>query len=201
MKTITLLANLLEYPGPGIDERLAAAEGIAGNFVRQMRMLTDGEREELYSATFDINPSCVPYAGIHLFGEENFKRGEFMAALFARYGETGFAVNEDLPDHLANLLRFAGTAEETERRELAEFCILGPLQKMIASLDMTNPYHSLLEAMRFALKAAMPGICAAPSPLEQMRNASPCASTGCASCGPVVECDAEPPVKLVPTYA
>jgi nitrate reductase delta subunit len=107
MKTVALLASLLEYPAPGFDDRLAVAEPAASGFVRQMRALSSEEREELFSATFDINPSCVPYAGIHLFGEENFKRGEFMAALFARYEETGFVPNGDLPDHLANLLRFA----------------------------------------------------------------------------------------------
>lgn len=193
MKTISLLASLLEYPGPGFDAHLAAAAPAAPGFVRQMHTLSAEEREELFSATFDINPSCVPYAGIHLFGEENFKRGEFMAALFARYEETGFAPNGDLPDHLANLLRFAARANDAERRELAEFCLLGPLQKMTASLDRTNPYHSLLESVRAALEDELPGIRPAASPLEQMRE-TPCPSTGCASCGPLAE--SEP----VPTY-
>ncbi|TSA32891.1 MAG: hypothetical protein D4R65_08815 [Verrucomicrobiaceae bacterium] len=191
MKTVTLLASLLEYPGPGFDDRLDAAESAASGFVRQMRALSAEEREELFSSTFDINPSCVPYAGIHLFGEENFKRGEFMAALFARYEETGFVPNGDLPDHLANLLCFAAGAEDAERRELAEFCLLGPLQKMTASLDGTSPYQALLESVRAALEDALPGIRPAASPLEQMRS-TPCASNGCASCGPL----AEP----VPTY-
>ena len=186
MKTISLLANLLEYPGPEFDARLAEAEPAAGGFVAQMRELSSGDREELFSATFDINPSCVPYAGIHLFGEENFKRGEFMAALFARYEETGFVPNGDLPDHLANLLRFAAGAGDAERRELAEFCLLGPLQKMISSLDGTNPYRALLESVRSALEDALPGIRPAQSPLEQMRGA-PCTSVGCGSCAPVAD--------------
>jgi len=190
MKTFLLLADLLEYPGAGFGKHLDAAEGVADGFVRPMRMLPDGEREELFSATFDINPSCVPYAGVHLFGEENFKRGELMAALSARYGETGFVPNGDLPDHLANLLRFAARVDEAERRELTKFCILGPLGKMTASLDAANPYRALLESVRSALESSMPGLCAAPIPQDQVR-AVPCASAGCASCGP------EP----VPTYA
>lgn len=186
MKTVALLASLLEYPGPGFDARLAAAEHAASGFVRQIRALSAGEREELFSSTFDINPSCVPYAGVHLFGEENFKRGEFMAALFARYEEAGFVPNGDLPDHLANLLRFAAGADDAERRELAEFCLLGPMQKMTASLDGKNPYRDLLESVRTALEKALPGIRPAASPLEQMRD-TPCASTGCTSCGPLAE--------------
>lgn len=184
MKTIPLLADLLEYPGPGFEEYLAAAEAVAGDFVRAMGLLTEGEREELYSATFDINPSCVPYAGIHLFGEENFKRGEFMAALFARYAETGFTSNGDLPDHVANLLRFSAAAGEAERRELMEFCLLGPLDKMTASLALDNPYRTLLETVQSTLKEAMPGISAAPSLLGQV---GPCASAGCSSCGSVTQ--------------
>ncbi len=194
MKTVILLANLLEYPGPEFDSRLAAAESASPGFVGQMCALSAEDREELFSATFDINPSCVPYTGIHLFGEENFKRGEFMAALFARYEETGFVPNGDLPDHLANLLRFAASADDAECRELAEFCMLGPLQKMTKSLDETNPYHALLESVRTALEEALPGILPATSPFDQMRS-TPCVSTGCASCLPVSELE---PVK---TYA
>lgn len=186
MKTISLLASLLEYPGPDFDDALAAAEPSAPDFVARMRALPVEDREELFSNTFDINPACVPYAGIHLFGEENFKRGELMAGLFARYEETGFVPNGDLPDHIANLLRFAVEAEPAERSELAEFCLLGPLQKMSASLDEANPYHALLWSVRAALESALPGVRPALSPLDQMRSA-PCSSisAGCSSCSPL----------------
>lgn len=180
MNTLSLLANLLEYPGPGYEEHLAAAEPAAAGFVRRMRQMAEGEREELYCATFDINPSCVPYTGVHLFGEENFKRGEYMAALFARYAESGFTGNGDLPDHIANLLRFSTTVSETESRELAGFCLLGPLEKMTASLEGGNPYRELLETVQSALHDAMPGISAEPDPQER---AGSCVSAGCASCG------------------
>lgn len=188
MKTIAILAPLLEYPGPDLDNALAAAEASAPDFVAQMLELSVEDREELFSNTFDINPACVPYAGIHLFGEENFKRGELMAGLFARYEETEFVPNGDLPDHIANLLRFAVEADPAERRELAEFCLLGPLQKMSASLDEANPYHALLKSVRAALESALPDVRPALSPLEQMRNA-PCSSVaaGCSSCSPLAE--------------
>ena len=64
------------------SDRDAATTALA-RFAAGMSPLTTDEREELYTATFDVTPACVPYVSIHLFGEENFKRGEFMAALHA----------------------------------------------------------------------------------------------------------------------
>lgn len=149
---LTTLAQQLEYPHSGSDDL-----------------------QELYTATFDVTPVCVPYVSIHLFGEENFKRGEFMAALNARYVETGFATNGELADHIAVLLRFAAQVDEVERRELAEFCLLGPLEKMIAALPEANPYRQVLEAV----KAEFAGVQAAPLPVELMQTHG----VGCAGCG------------------
>jgi nitrate reductase delta subunit len=150
--------------------------------------LSQDEREELYTATFDVTPACVPYVSIHLFGEENFKRGEFMAALSARYAAAGFETRGELPDHLSVLLRFLAQTDEAERRELVQFCLLGPLGKMIVSLSDENPYRALLKAVREVLTVAYPDLQAALSPLEQMQShgaACTTADTGCGGCGSV----------------
>jgi len=152
MNNLLKLARALEYPHDGTDER-----------------------QELYTATFDVTPVCVPYVSIHLFGEENFKRGEFMAALHARYAEVGFTTNGELADHLAVLLRYAAQADEAERRELAEFCLLGPVRKMTAALAKDNPYRAVLEAVL----AEFPDVQQAPAPVEQMQQHG----GGCAGCG------------------
>jgi nitrate reductase molybdenum cofactor assembly chaperone NarJ/NarW len=152
-------------------------------FVGAMSALSPDEREELYTATFDVMPACVPYVSIHLFGEENFKRGEFMAGLQARYAEAGFSAGGELPDHLCVLLRFAAQAGETERRELVEFCLLGPLGRMMEGLSEANPYRALLESVRETLQSACPGVRPAASPVEQMRShGTACDGTG-AGCG------------------
>lgn len=168
------MARLLEYP-TGQDYTA---------FSPALAALSQDEREELYTATFDVTPACVPYVSIHLFGEENFKRGEFMAALRARYTAAGLETCGELPDHLSVLLRFLAQTDETERRELVQFCLLGPLGKMIASLSDENPYHALLEAVREVLAGAYPDLQAAPSPLEQMQTHSACSTvaTGCGGC-------------------
>jgi nitrate reductase molybdenum cofactor assembly chaperone NarJ/NarW len=180
--SLTALAALLEYPGADFAARLARAAGPAplARFEAGMSALSPDEREELYTATFDVAPACVAYVGIHLFGEENSKRGEFMAGLNARYEQAGFACPGELPDHLAVLLRYAADTDEAERRELVEFCLLGPLGKMIDALAGDNPYRALLEAVREVLQAAFPGVQPALSPLEQMKQHSgKCVADAC----------------------
>ncbi|MBI5387238.1 MAG: molecular chaperone TorD family protein [Verrucomicrobia bacterium] len=179
------LAHLLEYPGGDFEARVSAAPSSASFacFSTAMLALSPNEREELYTATFDVTPACVAYVSIHLFGEENFKRGEFMARLHERYSQAGFTTGGELPDHLSVLLRFAAETGEAECRELAEFCLLGPLGKMIAALTEGNPYRALLEAVREVLHAAYPGVKPAPSPLEQMQHHGAGCATISAGCG------------------
>lgn len=188
------LAPLFEYPRADFAERLAAARAVLAPrgdepgraafefFARESLALGPEIREELHAATFEITPSCVPYVSLHLFGEESFKRGAFMAALNARYAATGFVVAGELPDHLAVLLRFAATTDEAECRELAEFCLLGPLGKMITGLTEGNPYCALLEATRCRLQALFPGVEAAAAPVDLDRRPGEACGSG-AGCG------------------
>jgi nitrate reductase delta subunit len=187
------LARLLEYPTGQDYTALAPA----------LAALSPEQREELYTATFDVTPACVPYVSIHLFGEENFKRAEFMAALLGRYRQAGFETCDELPDHVSVLLRFLAQTDEAERRELIQFCLLGPLGKMVAALAVENPFRALLEAVSRMLHAAYPGLEPAMSPLEQMRqHGAACAevSSSC-SCGAIMDGTADPspsPVGALP---
>lgn len=192
MNPLTSLALLFDYPDSGFEARLELALGahpseVLDGFARAMRALPPEDREELHAATFEITPSCVPYVSIHLFGEENFKRGEFMAALLARYAETGFDRGDELPDHIANLLRYFDACDESEQRELAAHCLLTPLEKMAAALSEANPYSTLLTATAAAVRDACPGVEAVP--VEKPSGAPAACAGGC--CGPAPS--AEPP--------
>lgn len=180
MNTNTL-ARLLEYPDAEFARGMAQcvrelrgvhaeAAGLLEGAQFQFAALTSDQIEEIYTHTFDITPSCVAYVSIHLFGEENFKRGEFMATLKDRYTQLGFDDRGELPDHLSVLLRFAAIVDEDERRELYGFCLLSPLRKMIKSLEPSNPYTPVLRAIETALQAEFPDLEAAPLPVEQMRQ-------------------------------
>ncbi len=115
--------------------------------------------------------------------KKTYKRGEFMAALHARYAQLGFERRRELPDHLANLLAFTALVDESEREELITYCLLGPIATMLSSLNQTNPYRSLLECVHAVLRAAYPNATPALSPLEQMRRHGQGCAVAAPSCG------------------
>lgn len=194
-RALRALATLLEYPDGQLENRLAEAlqaaddPGLAptvaeplARFAAAMQAMAPARREELHAATFEVTPACVPYVSIHLFGEENYQRGAFMAALRERFHEVGFTGGNELPDHLAVLLRFAAQAGEPEGRELAEFCLLGPLDRMGSGLSESHPYRELLAAIRAAVQAGYPGLEPAPTPVDQMRQHGTGGPGGCSPC-------------------
>ncbi|MHB9025119.1 MAG: nitrate reductase molybdenum cofactor assembly chaperone [Armatimonadota bacterium] len=132
----------------------AAARALEA-FQQQMARLEPGEREELYTGTFDLAPVCVPYVSVHLFGAENYRRGELMARLNEEYASREFTCGPELPDHLGVLLRFLPSLSREEQRELIHYCLREPVQTMIGLLAKSaNPYRHLLRAVQLALEAA-----------------------------------------------
>lgn len=195
------LGRALEYPGPDYPARLdacrAALEGAhprgAGLVARAITLLEASsieDFEETYARSFDLKPACAPYATVHLFGEESFKRGEFMARLAGRYADAGFDAGSELPDHVALLLRYAARAGAEEAGELAQYCLMTPVAKMGAALDGENPFGLLLGAVGEVLRAEFPDRAPAPLPIEQMRTHG-----GTGGCGDAVaavsSCSAE----------
>jgi nitrate reductase delta subunit len=215
------LASLLEYPAADFRCRLrdarhvldlppadAAADAPAGTahaaralaafdrFADTLSAAAPETREEWFTATFDVTPACVLHVSIHLFGEENYKRGQFMARLLARYHEVGFRHGGELPDHLAVLLRYAAQADPAERRELVEFCLLGPVGAMIAGLPEDHPYRPLLDTVREVLRAGVPGLEPAPVASAARLAAHGCgAATAACGCGAI---EAEPELAAAP---
>ena len=154
-----LFGALLECPrgdhGPRIEEAwevLKDACPEAAATLRQFQTaLGDPDApaaEEAYLRAFDLFPLCVPYVSVHLFGEENYRRGEFMARLREAYAKVGFDPGPELPDHLSVLLRFALRLTPEERRELLELCLKAPLEAMRRALEKAqSPYRLLLQAL------------------------------------------------------
>lgn len=117
-------ADILGYPKPQLIEAARECERLAPRdnpkaiaLLHKFRLLVEktplGRLEEMYSGTFDLDPTCHPYVGYHLFGE-SYKRSIFMVQLKERYRTHGFAVDDnELPDHLTVLLRFLATSGET----------------------------------------------------------------------------------------
>ncbi len=93
---------------PHVPEAAALLEAF-GDFVAEM---PPGRLEELYTSTFDLDPTCHPYVGYHLLGE-SYKRSAFLVGLKERYRAHGFSVpTGELPDHLSILLRFLAVCDD-----------------------------------------------------------------------------------------
>ncbi len=140
-----LFAALLEYPTADLEQHardccdlLAAAGSPAAallvRFWRYVQAASPERMEELYTRTFDLQVICSPYVGYQLFGE-SYKRGAFMARLNEGYRARGYAAGNELPDHVAVVLRYLalGAEDEFSRALLAE-----GLQPALAKMAQTS---------------------------------------------------------------
>ncbi len=155
---LALLADLFEYPRDGFAEaagraaRDVGAPAVANHlaaFAAEVAGLRPELLEEAHVRTFLVAPASAPYVGVHLFGEESFKRAHFMAQLVERFRAVGFDAGNELPDHVGALLRFARHLDAEELSDLVRWCLAAPVTAMHASLAETrNPYRHLLAALK-----------------------------------------------------
>lgn len=149
------LADLLDYPGARLPSRAAACAESAGAaedalkpFAESLRGLSQGEMEELYTRTFDLQPESCLYIGHHLFGED-WRRGMFMARLNHRYAERSFSSGAESPDWLPAVLRFLDAEPSgPETEELLRECVIPAAARLLRILDeKANPYAAVLRAL------------------------------------------------------
>ena len=158
-QVLRAFADLLAYP---VSSPAAAAgrcaELVAGRpaadhlraFAARAGRARDQEMEEIYSATFDLDPACAPYVGHHLAGESP-KRGLFMARLVEAYREDGFPWGGgELPDHLSVVLRYLAAAPEgPSRAAVLRDALVPALEKMAVALPAEDDaYRHVLAALR-----------------------------------------------------
>ncbi len=161
------LAEVLEYPTSDLGEQCRAlsrlleedrpgAAHAMDDFGTAIEALPLSRLEEIYAATFDVNPVCCLYVGYHLFGE-SYKRGAFMARLNADFREHGFEPGNELPDHLPVILRYLSVLDDPGPRSwLMEEAVLPALTKIAKGFERTdNVYAALIQLVLIAL--APPG--------------------------------------------
>jgi nitrate reductase delta subunit len=161
MKPYQLFAEILEYPGPRLPEHVSECRMLlppaVARFLQEFQMFVeqagDGQIEELYTSTFDMQSDCSLYIGYQIFGEDR-RRGLFMAKLREDYREHGFSDGGELPDHLPVILRYLAVREPDEMTaELVAECVMPALAKLIQALEAKpNPYASVLRAVSVLLK-------------------------------------------------
>lgn len=150
-----VIAHLLDYPGLDFTKNVARCltscpdeiDAPLQAFRGRVQSLGIARLQEIYIETFDFHAETSPYIGHHLFGEE-IRRSLFMAELRGRYRECSVVENSEVPDHLANVLRFLGAAPASEdRSELIHACLIPAVRHMLHALQSDNPYTPVLEAI------------------------------------------------------
>lgn len=156
--TLRLLADVLEYPGPGLAARAAEcaarlapdhAEGAARltRFAGFARSAGAGALEEAYTSAFDLAPVCTPYVGDQLFGASR-ERSLLLAGLREVQREAGLAASAELPDHVSEVLRLVAAPIPADvRDDLVRDGLAPALRKMLAALEAArHPWADVLAA-------------------------------------------------------
>lgn len=153
------VAGLLFYPGSNYRAQvercrqefaavLPEAEPFLAAFAEAIGKLVPQEVEELFTRTFDLNPTCALEIGWHLYGE-NYSRGEFLVKMRQELRRYGLPESTELPDHLGHVLPILGRLSPADSGPFAESYVRPALDKMLAGLaGKDNPYEKLLEAVR-----------------------------------------------------
>ena len=139
------IARLFRYPGDDcasdtrvLAERLHAEGSQAARAMHEFAGYTSRtslhELEETYTRTFDLNPSCSPEIGWHLFGEE-YVRGLFMVQMRMEMKQRGLEETGELPDHVVHVLAVLGAMDDQPARELARACLAPAIGRMLRSFD------------------------------------------------------------------
>ena len=166
------LAELLRYPGADYAERLDEALRLSAatpcaealeSFRTATEALSPGERQELYTRTFDLSPVCALEVGWQLYGED-YARGSFLAYLRVTLEAQGVDERGELPDHLANVLAAITRMPDDKAEELREAAALPAVDKMLKAFEgKPNPYGDLLRAVRAALRVPITAPVAPPA--------------------------------------
>ncbi len=163
-KLFLLFAEILEYPTLALYECFeecisllldwnSEAAKLLKKFEFFLARVALTQMQEIYTRTFDLQPACYPYVGHHLFGED-YRRGLFMAGLKRQYLSRDFSAGQELPDHLAVILRFlTKPSGDNENHELIHECLIPALEKMLMGLrEEDNPYRGVLQALLLAMQ-------------------------------------------------
>ena len=157
------LAGLYTYPGGGqagdFAERVARCRSQADGrspgrgdalaaLEERARGMSQGEIEEMFTRTFEINPVCALEVGWHVYGEE-YARGALMVRLRQELRRHDIPEITELPDHLLHVLQLLGRLEPELADDLAGRYVLPALGKMIEGVTGKDcPYIELLEMTR-----------------------------------------------------
>lgn len=151
------LGGLFRYPNSTYGKRLhqcrqaleACSPEAAASLLQVEQALAGSswtDWEELYTRTFDLNPSCALEIGWHLYGEQ-YERGRFLVRCRDLLHELEIDEAGELPDHLSSLLSALGRLPEELAAPFAARFLLPALLVMREVLrDKKSDFAGLLNA-------------------------------------------------------
>jgi nitrate reductase assembly molybdenum cofactor insertion protein NarJ len=149
-------AGLLAYPDErGIDAArggLAHLRAAGAPHARELAALAafleraPGEREELYTRTFDGCDDRALELGWHLHGE-NYARGALLVRFRQLLQELELIEHGELPDHLGVVLGVLGRLDAERADALARGVVLPAVRRLSENLDAANPYRCVIDGV------------------------------------------------------
>ncbi len=152
------LGKLLRYPDSGYLQRLHQCRQAlevsccraAAGLLEVEEALTErsvSELEELYTRTFDLNPTCSLEIGWHLYGEQ-YERGRFLVRCRDLLEELNIDEDGELPDHLSSLVAAQGRLSNELAAPFAARFLLPALLVMRQALrDKQSDFAGLLDTL------------------------------------------------------
>ncbi|CAN5292849.1 hypothetical protein BH09BAC5_BH09BAC5_09760 [soil metagenome] len=140
------LADLFRYPGEDFTEQLDAinvvlsvnypeAEVELKPFVDHMKSISQDQREELFTKTFDVQPLCYLDLGYVIFGED-YKRGAFLLHMQQEQAVIGNDCGSDLSDNICNMLTlFSKSDNDALLDDLGANIMIPGLKKMLSEFE------------------------------------------------------------------
>ncbi len=105
---------------------------------------TTTELEEIFTRTFDINPTCALEVGWHLYGEE-YMRGAFLVKMHQEQRRLNVSTSDELSDHLSHVLATLARMEPEAGDDFARRCVIPAVTTMTDKLTAAeSPYADLL---------------------------------------------------------
>lgn len=152
------LASILSYPEAPIARALARTCALAPEFAPTLRPFADylasasaKSVEELFTRTFDLNPSCCLEVGWHLYGED-YPRGRFLVNMRQTLAEEQLPESAELPDHLSHCLRLLPRLEPEDADAFARKYLLPAIAKILPAMEEDNPYTCVLAMLQDLLE-------------------------------------------------
>ncbi len=148
-----LVRILLYFSEREMQDRFPEAHRALREFACAMGLLSPTELEELYTRTFDINPSASLEVGWHLYGEQ-YERGSFLVLMRQQLRVYGVEEGSELPDHLTHVLRLFARMDDETRAGMLDNSLLRAFDVIFEKWgDAENPYKRCLDAIHSVLRS------------------------------------------------